>query len=68
MVWTVHEDRTPPDEWSTADLESSRHGYGVGWLIFEGGDVRKRLRLYAANWHESSGQELEQLCGRAHRL
>jgi hypothetical protein len=64
-VWTVHEEHTPPEEWSTADLESSQHGYGVGWLVFESADVRKRLRLYAANWHEVSDQELETLCRRA---
>ena len=67
-AWDVHEDRIPVDEWSTADVESSQNGYGVGWLVFESDDHRKRLRLYPAAWHQLSDQELETLCGRARRF
>lgn len=66
-AWDVHEERIPVEEWSTADVDASANGYGVGWLVFACGDVAKRLRLYPAHWHQVPDRELETLCSRARR-
>ena len=65
--WTVREERIGVADWSSSDVESSESGYGVGWLVFERGDERRRLRLYPAVWHQASDHELRKLCARARR-
>jgi hypothetical protein len=51
-----------------ADFEHSQSGYGVGWLVFERAGVRKRVRLYPADWYGLRDDELEKFCGRARRF
>jgi hypothetical protein len=55
----------PPVGWSSADAESDRAGYPVGWLCFSCGTERKRLRLFPAAWRMLSDADLERLCRRA---
>jgi hypothetical protein len=68
LRWTVTEEPTPLGEWSSADEETHRSGYPVGWLSFVGDTRRKRLRLFPAHWRTLSDAELEQLCRRAREL
>ena len=65
--WTVTEDLIAEREWTSADEESDRSGYPVGWLTFVCGTVRKRLRLFPRQWRSLSDAELERLCRRARR-
>ena len=63
--WTVTEEPTPKAEWTSADGETHRSGFPVGWLSFVCGALRKRLRLFPAHWQTLSDAELERLCRRA---
>jgi hypothetical protein len=63
--WAVAEEPTPRGEWSSADRETHRSGYPVGWLSFVCGTLRKRLRLFPAEWRTLSDAELDRLCRRA---
>ena len=63
--WTVTEEPIPEGEWTSADEETGRSGYAVGWLTFVCGMVRKRLRLFPMQWRCLSDAELERLCRRA---
>ena len=63
--WTVAEEPTPAEEWTSADEETWRAGYPVGWLSFTCGALRKRLRLFPTHWRLLPDSTLEQLCGRA---
>ena len=67
-LWHVREERIPLEEWTTADVESRQSGYGVGWLVFEREGVRRRVRLYPADWQRASDGELARLCGRARHV
>ena len=63
--WTVAEELIPRAEWTTADEESHRAGYGVGWLHFTSAAVRKQRRFFPLHWRTLSDAELETLCERA---
>ena len=65
--WTVTEEPIPEREWTSADADSDRSGYSVGWLAFVCGTVRKRLRLFPKHWRSLTDAELERLCRRARR-
>ena len=63
--WTVTEEQIPRADWTSADLDHHRAGYGVGWLQFACAARRKRLRLFPADWQGLSDAELDRLCRRA---
>ena len=65
--WTVTEEPIPASEWTSADEDTDRSGYAVGWLAFVCGTVRKRLRLFPKQWRSLADPELERLCRRARR-
>lgn len=49
-LWTVFESLIPRSEWTTADSDTFRAGYGIGWLCFETRDEWRHLRLYPTHW------------------
>lgn len=61
-TWIVSESPIPTGEWTTADDETWRAGYGVGWLCFQCGTTRRRRRMYPKRWSRLSDVELERLC------
>jgi hypothetical protein len=67
LRWTVVEERIPSDDWTSADEENHRAGYGVGWLHFCCAALRRRLRLFPAIWQTLSDADLDRLCRRALR-
>ena len=66
--WALTEELTPLAEWTSADAETHRSGYPVGWLSFVSGSLRKRLRLFPAQWRTLSDAELDRLCRRARKV
>ena len=65
-LWVVIERQIPSVEWTPSDEESSRAGYGVGWLWFASSrELPRRLRLYPMWWPSLSDEALEQLRTRA---
>ena len=63
--WSVVEDLFPRDLWTTADEDTNRSGYPVGWLRFTCDDLHKRLRLFPTGWRSLTEAQLERLCRRA---
>ena len=68
-LWAASERRFPTAEWTAADEDSARAGYGVGWLWFEAlGRRGRRLRLYPQRWKRLTDIALERLCDRAREI
>lgn len=65
VSWTLAEEPIPLADWTSADEDSHRAGYAVGWLHFTCVDRRKRLRLYPARWWTLSDAQLDRLSRRA---
>lgn len=63
--WTVVEEPFPWAEWTSADEDSHRAGYAVGWLHFACAECRRRLRLFPVRWRALPDAELDRLCRRA---
>ena len=63
-AWTVYEAAIPRRDWTSADEDTNRAEFGVGWLWFECGAYRRRLRLYPKRWDLLSDRQLERLCAR----
>ena len=64
-AWEARAHLEAREDWSSADEETHRSGYPVGWLHFTSGEVRKRLRLFPPNWWTLDDAELERLARRA---
>jgi hypothetical protein len=65
LRWTVVEERFPSADWTSADEDHHRAGYGVGWLHFGCAAWARRLRLFPTIWQKLSDVELDRLCRRA---
>lgn len=65
LRWTVAQESIPRADWTTADEDNHRAGYGVGWLHFACAACRRRLRLFPVRWQALSDAELDRLCRRA---
>ena len=66
--WRVTEELIPRAEWTASDDDGHRAGYAVGWLVFHGAELRKRLRLFPVHWRTLSDEALDRLCRRAHKV
>ena len=63
--WEVFESPIPSSDWTASDEDALRAGYGVGWLRFESGEMRRHLRLYPQLWKKMTDAELDRLCEHA---
>ena len=60
-VWDV----TPESLDKRTAAEDHMHDWQDGWLVFEGGDVRRRLATYPSQWENLPDAGLERLLEQA---
>jgi hypothetical protein len=64
-IWAVFESLIPVAEWTTADHDTFRAGYGIGWLCFETKGEKRNIRMYPRNWSKLNDGGLIRLWDRS---
>lgn len=60
-LWTVFESLIPLNEWTAADHDTHKAGYGIGWLCFDTANEWRHLRIYPRQWWKLNDDALLRL-------